>query len=433
MVPSRPRRRWLSYSLRMLLLVVTLLAIVLGYWANSALEQRRALATIHGSYPHNHTMYTYEWEEMRSRFGPGTSGVSTQPTEPHTWAPRWLREWLGKDFFFDTDSVCFGERLDGGPQPTAEEDRATWKALSGIASLRQLTSYIGPLDEDLGHIARLRRLKWIDLHTCSQLTDEGLRSLGRLPQLEHLTLSGGQYTPAGFKRLAGLRHLKDLGLVSWWTPNRNQGDYVDPIVRWLGSDRAVEVTDEDLAEIGQMVGLEELRLVSSRVTDAGLAHLARLTNLRKLELGAPNVTAAGFEQLARLPNLEHVKLYCPGLSDDGLRFVAAWPQLKSLELYGATIEGSGFEHFAPKSKLEFVSIFEGPNVTDAVIPPLAHLVNLLALQLHGTRITGANLAELQSAPKLISLSITPAVDVDMAELRSLLPKCRILRIGDKSR
>ncbi len=60
-------------------------------------------------------------------------------------------------------------------------------------------------------------------------------------------------------------------------------------------------------------------------------------------------------------------------------------------------------------------------------------MNLLALQLHGTRITGADLAELQSAPKLISLSITPAVDVDMAELHSLLPKCRILRIGDKNR
>ncbi len=258
MVPSRPRRRWLSYSLRMLLLVVTLLAIVLGYWANSAPGAAPGVGHDKGPLSAQSLPVCLR---ARTTAAPTNliGSLSTPPKEPDIWAPRWLRELLGKDYFYDIESVVFGEAFDNSPQPTAEEDRATWKALSGIASLRQLTSYIGPLDEDLAHIAQLRELKWIDLQTCSQLTDEGLRSLGRLPQLEHLTLSGGQYTPAGFKRLAGLRHLKDLGLVSWWTPNRNQGDYVDPIVRWLGSDRAVEVTDEDLAEIGQMVGLEELR------------------------------------------------------------------------------------------------------------------------------------------------------------------------------
>ena len=60
MTGSRPRRRWLSYSLRSLLLVATLLAIVLGRWANSAIEQRNAVATIRDHFRHNRCEYDYE-------------------------------------------------------------------------------------------------------------------------------------------------------------------------------------------------------------------------------------------------------------------------------------------------------------------------------------------------------------------------------------
>jgi hypothetical protein len=44
--PARPRRRWFRYSLRTLLLAVTLVAVALAYWVNGAERQRRAVAAI---------------------------------------------------------------------------------------------------------------------------------------------------------------------------------------------------------------------------------------------------------------------------------------------------------------------------------------------------------------------------------------------------
>jgi hypothetical protein len=69
MTGSQPPRRWLSYSLRSLLLVFTLLAIVLGRWTNSAREQRNAVATIRDHYSYNRCEYDYEREAMRTSGG----------------------------------------------------------------------------------------------------------------------------------------------------------------------------------------------------------------------------------------------------------------------------------------------------------------------------------------------------------------------------
>ena len=289
-----------------------------------------------------------------------------QPAKSATWIPASLREWLGKDYFHNVESVVFGEG--DGPRPTAEEDRAAWKALAGIGNLKQITSYIVPLDEDLAQVARLRYVKHLDLQTTPKLTDDALHFLGRLSRLETLTISGGHFTAAGFQHLTGLRYLRRLGLVSWHRLSHSHSS--DPLVTWLGSKRTVEVTDEDLAEVGKLTGLEELRVASTRITDAGLAHLAGLSKLKTLELGATAITSAGIEHLAKLKNIQMVKLYCARLSDEGLRFVAQWPQLRHLELYQTTVDGSGFAHFASDSKLESVYISGAPNVSDQAISHL---------------------------------------------------------------
>jgi hypothetical protein len=310
----------------------------------------------------------------------GGTGPPKPKPAPRTWMPNSLRDWLGKDYDCDVYSVAIGENSNSKSDVVG--DREVWKALTGIWNLKQITSYIEPLDEDLAQVSRLRYLKHVDLQTTPKLTDDALRSLGRLSRLETLTISGGRYTTAGFRNLTGLRHLRRLGLLSWRIPPQR-----GPLVKWLGSERAVDVTDEDLAEIGKLIGLEELRIASTRITDAGLAHLARLSNLKKLELGATSVTSAGFEHLAKLKNLEMVTLYCPRLSDEGLRFVAQWPQLR----------------------------------------------HLTQLQLHGTRVTGASLGQLHDTPKLSALSISPAIDVDLAQLKLQLPQCRGLQIGPRNK
>ncbi len=39
----KPKRRWLTYSLRSFFLIVTVACLAFGYWANSAAKQRAAV------------------------------------------------------------------------------------------------------------------------------------------------------------------------------------------------------------------------------------------------------------------------------------------------------------------------------------------------------------------------------------------------------
>ena len=80
----RPRRRWRSYSLRSLLLLTTLAAIVLGVWVNRAERQRRAVAAI--------------------RKAGGGVEDGPEPNPPSHFR-RWLTTWLGDEYVADVVRV----------------------------------------------------------------------------------------------------------------------------------------------------------------------------------------------------------------------------------------------------------------------------------------------------------------------------------------
>ena len=348
----RPRRRWLSYSLRTLFIATAVLAIILARWVNGAREQRVALATIEKNNPRNRFQYDYEYAEMRK-------GIETW-TEPPTWVPQLVRDSLGKDYFYNVESVVLGYKR------TSQEDRATWRAVAGLWNLQQLTSYIEAVDDDLVHLAGLRQLKYLDLNMDSpRLTDNALRTLSRLPKLERISLPGGQFTPEGFRSLARMRNLTHLGLLPLMLAHAPPHS-VEGLVACLGAECAADVTGAGLADIAQLANLEVLSFASNKVTDAGLAQLASLAHLKKLEIGSEAITGSGFERLAGLQHLEDMKLYCPNLSDDALRFLGRLPKLRYVELHKPAINGSGFEHFPPDTQIESLFV-DGPNFNDEAV------------------------------------------------------------------
>jgi WD40 repeat protein len=82
----------------------------------------------------------------------------------------------------------------------------------------------------------------------------------------------------------------------------------DPfVVTWvdLGSKPA---TDEGLASLENLRGLETLLLHGTKTTDAGLAHLKNLKSLRFFSLQATQVTGAGLVQLHALQGLKQIDL-----------------------------------------------------------------------------------------------------------------------------
>ena len=102
------------------------------------------------------------------------------------------------------------------------------------------------------------------------------------------------------------------------------------------------VTDDGLAPLVVLGGLDHLSISSERVTDAGLIYLRHLTGLTQLMLwDCPNVTDAGLDHVAGLTNLKWLSLGGPGITDAGLAKLERLSDLRSLTLRDTNVTAAG--------------------------------------------------------------------------------------------
>jgi len=176
-MPDQPlpasRRRWLRISVRAVLLLVLLIGGLLGWMVRAARIQRDAVAAIEGA--GGHILYDWEWE-------------NGYPKNDGPWAPEWLVDRLGIDYFGSVVHVEF----------SVFSHDMTGVEIEGFeASLR---SYRRRFDEALAHVGRLRRLEELELST-SEVTDAGLRHLMGLTTLKKLDLKNTDVTDAAVREL----------------------------------------------------------------------------------------------------------------------------------------------------------------------------------------------------------------------------------------
>jgi internalin A len=225
---SRPWRRFLRFSVRGMIVVVLVIGGWLGWAVRNARMQREAVDAIQA----DGGEVIYDWE------GPGPrSNVINKPW----WAPQWLVEIVGIDYFGHITSV--------------------W--ISGPVS-----------DAQLAHIANLRGLESLALIS-ARLTDAGWAGLSGLSSLQSLSLSESAVSDDELLQLGGLNGLVDLDLVG------------------------TNITDAGLAHLKALKDLTTLSLERTRVTDAGLEHLTGLTNLQDVSLRETRVTDAGVQELRK--------------------------------------------------------------------------------------------------------------------------------------
>jgi hypothetical protein len=113
------------------------------------------------------------------------------------------------------------------------------------------------------------------------VTDEDLRLLTTLHDVESLDLVGAKITDRGMGNLARLGNLNHLGLIN------------------------LAITNEGLRTVGQSHDLTWLNLYGLAISDAGLRHLHSLRNLECLHIQRTEVTAQGLSDLHRaLPKCE---------------------------------------------------------------------------------------------------------------------------------
>ncbi len=137
----------------------------------------------------------------------------------------------------------------------------------------------------------------------TKVTDDDLKVLAKLPQLENLDLTNTRVTGAGLEHIKDLKNLRVLAL--WKTQVDDAGlAHIKGLTKmWMLTLDDTRVTDAGLVHLKGMTGLEEwLGLTDTAVTDAGLKHLEGFTKLRSLNLIRTQVTAAGAQNLqAALP------------------------------------------------------------------------------------------------------------------------------------
>ncbi|MBA7679426.1 hypothetical protein ES703_87718 [subsurface metagenome] len=128
----------------------------------------------------------------------------------------------------------------------------------------------------------MRRLRELNLYHNDGITDASLEHIGKITSLESLELRVKEITDAGLQKLTSLTKLKHLGIPYM----ELRGVRLEPLKKFEKLEFLFlpEVTDEDLAVVGSLTSLQDLRLQNSPITNEGLAHLASLKSLRKLLL-----------------------------------------------------------------------------------------------------------------------------------------------------
>ena len=144
-----------------------------------------------------------------------------------------------------------------------------------------------------------------------------------------------------------------------------------------------QVTDENLAYVGRMTGLEELNISwGYHLTDKGFLHLSGLKRLRILDVDHSKMTDAGLEAIGKLTNLEELRIGGAGFSDRGLAQLKGLTRLKYLSLGEGnhTISDAGLASLKGMKELEYLDL-GGWHVGDEGIAKLRELKNLKSVRI----------------------------------------------------
>jgi hypothetical protein len=212
-------------------------------------------------------------------------------------------------------------------------------------------------DSDLEQVAKLTKLKRLDVMSCKEITDTGLAHIRNMTQLEELHLPSGT-TDAGLAHVAKLTKLWYLDL-----------QFCD------------QITDKGLAHVAKLTKLKWLQLHSTHITDAGLRHIANLSRLSSLLLGGGGgITDAGLAHISKLNNLTGLWLSdCDNITDDGLAHIARMKKLGSLTLSGK-ITDAGLAHIAESPSLRRLNLGKHGTISDEMARKLTAAIPGLQIE-----------------------------------------------------
>ena len=170
-------------------------------------------------------------------------------------------------------------------------------------------------DEGIMHLSDLKQLT--SIYVGSGITDEALKVLGELPNLEVLNAVGSELTGDGLKHLVPAKKLRELHL--FWQWGRDKTQFSDTGVGYLAQLRNLEHLSIGAGETAN-IGLAgaPASVSSHRITDVGILQLTALRKLKSLQVFSNGVTPQGVNTVRnRLPAVGF-ELYHQEMSSGGI-------------------------------------------------------------------------------------------------------------------
>ncbi len=338
---TRPNRRWLQFSLRTFLIVLTLLAMGLGYVSFRAREQREAVARINEL--GGHIQYDYQ------------RGSNPKPSPPG-WP--WLRRLVGDEYFQDVAFVNLGNTKVS--------------------------------DADLRLISKLRRTKILTLDG-TNISDEGLASIRGMSELQSLGLMKTKVTTEGIRRMRPPRTGSTVRLAE-----TSIGDDALPNLSSCGFLilDGTAITSQGVQKLAESKTLIDFSIQRTAVDDAAVPSLVKIKTLTWLLVWDTKISGEGLFRLRNaLPNC-HVDGPVVDFSG-GFNPAAPGPEGGG---WKPRMERLLWLNKAQHLKLV---VLADPLVTDGHLATLEGLDHLELLDLRGASVTDAGVKRLQKAlPKL---------------------------------
>ncbi len=349
---------------------------------------------------------------------PPAQPATTQPppTEVDRKAAEWVLSVGGKV------SVIVGgqERfVPAAAQLPSELFRLTGIDLQDIKSVE---------DDSLAHLENVTLCRGISLWG-TNITDEGLKHLENMVGLNSVGVFATRVTGTGFKYLRRATSLSNVG--AW------QANFTDEGLEVLKSFPALSgmylfsntFTDVGMSYIRDMKHLRSMNIFSDKLTNRGLEYLSEAPELEEIwTQKGPLTDAHGLVKLARLPKLKH--LWTGGFPIDDDQFKELMTRAVRLEHLGlgeSRITDKGLEAVRCRPELTMLGLGRSPLLTDQGMANLLQLPGLGFLGLPETAITDDGLKTLQKIATLKQLDVrgTKVTAAGVAEFQKALPNCKV--------
>lgn len=295
-----------------------------------------------------------------------------------------------------------------------------------VSNFRELND---SMIDKLSDLKKLRKLKL----TNSGLTDAGVRSIVQhFPELKDLDLSSNTLlTDESIKEIVKLQELESLAVIYCDFSEFAMMDLSShPKLKNLDIRANMQVGNIGMDFISKLSSLKSLKHMCGAVDDSGMQSLSAAKGLESLEIQDFNITDTAGQSIRAFEGLKNLSVFrcgqfgsggllemkgagltrltlrdLPAINDSGMDVFREMPSLRRLYLRElASLSDAGMINLVYLKDLEVLDINEVP-ITDKSLESIAKLPNLKVLNIRLTDVTDAGVEHLLTMPKLVELSL----------------------------